>query len=497
MRRTILVILVIVLALVGLNVAAKMRAPKTPPPTTEDIWNQEGIPVQSATIVRGNMPVTVEVTGNIDSLNKATLSPKIPGRIARMFVREGDPVSAGMTIAVLDQQDALSNLQQAVAGLRSAQVRLSQARTNSKVTRIQTDAGIGQAQASLEAAQAKLEVVKNPSRSQEKMVAENAVAQAKANLDNAQAEFKRNDQLLKEGAISQASFDTVDAQYKVAEADYKSAKDRLSLIVEGGRSEDILAAQAQVNVAKEELRTARANAAQNMLRREDVKAAVAGVQQAEASLAMAKQQLSYTYVKSPIAGQLSSRQAEPGQVVAAGTPIAEAVCLGSTYFKGDVSEKKIEGVKKGLRVDVGIDAVPDRVFSGRVAEIYPSGSELSRNFPVRIDVAEDGQVIRPGMFAKGRIFVSMHSNTMLVPKDAVSEVHGTKFVFTIESREVKVNGSKRVVKVAKRHDIEVQNEDRSYVEIVGTSDLAVGDALVTSGRQNLQDGSKISLESGK
>jgi multidrug efflux pump subunit AcrA (membrane-fusion protein) len=250
--RTIFIVAILVIIVVaGLNYAAKKNAPKAPPKTTQQIWQDTGVPVETSAIVRGDMDQTVEVTGNINALDNVTISAKIPGRIAAVYAREGDPVSKGQTIVLLDQEDALSNLQNAQGGLQTALAKLSQAKTNAKVTKIETDSTIEQAQSSLDAAASRLAVVKKPSRTQDRMVAENRVASAEANLENAKANFNRNEQLLKEGAIAQSSYDVAKAQYSVALADHKSAKEQLSLIEEGGRSEDISAAQSQVEVARE------------------------------------------------------------------------------------------------------------------------------------------------------------------------------------------------------------------------------------------------------
>lgn len=463
-----------------------LRAEKAPPPTTEEIWNKEGTPVTVAQVIRGDMEQTVDVTGDINALNKVALSAKIPGRVAQIHVREGDVVSPGMTVIVLDQEDAQSNLKQAEAGLQVALTRLSQAETTTKVTRIQTDAAIEQAKANLNAAEARLSIVKRPARSQELMVAENNVTSAKANLDNAQANHKRHQQLLKQGAISQSAFDVVNTQYLVAQAQHKSAQEQLSLVKEGGRQEDILAAQAQVDSAREQLRTAKANASLILLRQEDVKQARASVAQAEAALALARQQISYTVIKSPIAGKLSSRLTEPGQVVAAGQPLAEVVNLGSLYFKGDVSETELVNIRKGQKVSVRVDAVTGHLFDAVVRDIYPSGSTASRNFPVRIDIQDTEGAVRPGMFARGKIVVGSDKNVLLVPKDAIDERRGTKMVFKVGS------DSK-----AKRYDIEILSENRDYVELKSTMGLEEGDTLVTGGRQNLQDGTRVAVRNGK
>lgn len=486
MRKTITIVLVIAVALGGLFLAMKKRAPKAPPPTTQQIWAEAGIPVETAAVFRGNIEQMVEVTGDISALEKVTLSAKVTGRVARIGAREGDFISRGAAVIVLDQEDALSGIQEAEGALAAALARLSQAKTNAKVTKTQTDSAIEQAAAALAAAEAQLAVVKKPARTQERMVAENRVASAKANLENAETNYKRHQKLLKEGAISAATHDTAETQYKVAKADYNSALEQLSLIKEGGRSEDISAAQSQVNMAKQQLRQAKANASQNLLRQEDIKSAQAAVQQAKAALSLAQQRLSYTYIKSPISGQLASRLTEPGQVVSPGQALGEVVDLGSLFFKGEVSETELPSIKKGQKVQVRVDAIPGKLFTGVVDEIYPTGSTQSRNFPVRIRVVDADGSIRPGMFARGSIITGIDRDVLLVPKDAVFERRGTKVVFTIDAKNT-----------AKRHDVSVVRENRDYAEIRLPTDLQVGDRVVIRGQQNLEDGKKVLVRGAK
>lgn len=476
------IVLVIVAVIGGLFLASKKHAPKAPPPSTKDIWAKEGIPVETARIMRGDIEKAVEVTGNIDALDKAALSSRIAGRVARVYAREGDRVSKGMTIVMLDQQDALSNQQTAQSSLDSALSRLSQAKTNLKVTKIQSEAAIEQARSSLKSARAKLAIAKNPTRSQDRMIAQNNLDSAKANLDNAEANFKRNEQLVKQGAISESAFDVIKTQLTIAQTQYKSAKEQLSLIEEGGRSESVIAAQSDVDVAEEHLRTANANASQVMLREEDVMSAQAAVRQARAAVDLANQQFSYTNIKSPISGYLASRKADAGSVVSPSQPLADVVNLASVYFQGELSEREVANVGRGQEVRVQIDAIPNRTYRGVVSEIYPSGSQQSRSFPVRIKITGGDSLVKPGMFARGNIITGMNRNVLLVPKDAVEERQGTKIVFTV--------GPKNKVE---RHDITVLRENRRVVEIATPTDLAEGDVVVTSGRQNLQNGSLVSV----
>lgn len=486
MKKTLIVAILIVAVIGSLMLAMKARAPKAPPQTAEQIWAQKGIPVETDVITVGNMENTVEITGDIKALDTVTLSAKIPGRVASITAREGDMVTCGKALVVLDSQDAMSNLISARGGLQSASARLSQAKTNVTVTKIQTDAAIEQAQAQLNAAKARLQVVKQPSRSQERMVSENAVAEAKANLDKTAADYKRNKNLLKQGAISQSAFDVAEMQYKVAQAQYKSASERFSMINEGGRSEEISQSEAQVQVAQEALRTAKANASQNMLRKEDLLQAKASLAQAKAAVALAQQQVSYCYVNSPISGVLSARQTEPGQVIAAGQSLGEIVNLSSIYFKGDVSEKDIVNARAGQNVRVKVDAIPGRTFAGRIDKIFPSASTTSRNFSVRVRISDPGHEIRPGMFARGEIVTGTSKNVLLIPKDAVDERKGTKSVFTIDKNNKAV-----------RHIVTVLRENRKYTQIQTPTNLRDGDVVVTIGRQNMQSGSKVRVSNNK
>ena len=117
-KRNLAVVLIIVIVVGGLVLAMKKQAPRKPPPTTQQIWESNGFPVQTAVIKRGDMEQTVEVTGDLNALDKVTLSAKIAGRVAQVNAREGDRVPRGQTIVVLDQQDLLSNLISARGGLK-------------------------------------------------------------------------------------------------------------------------------------------------------------------------------------------------------------------------------------------------------------------------------------------------------------------------------------------------------------------------------------------
>lgn len=483
MKKNMPIAITFIVIIIALFAISAVRKPLPPAPTTKDIWNKSGVPISTSFITRGDMANSLQITGDLKALNSAVISPKISGRLMSIKIREGDSVSAGQVVAVLDQEDAISNIQTAQAGLESARAKLSQAITNLDVTRIQTKTAIEQAKASLSSAKSKYELTKKPSRSQERTVAQNKVDSAKAQLDQAKADYDRYDRLLKRGSVSQADFDLKKANYLVALSNYNSANEGLSIIDEGGRREEVSSAQSQVDVASGSLRDAQANAAQNRVKEKEVTAAKAAVLQAKASLDIARRELENTYIKSPLSGVVSSRSADPGQVVAFGQELATIVDLKSIYFKGDISEQNMASVRKGQPVNVKIDALPDDTFNGSIVEIFPAGSTASRNFSVRISIPGASSKVKPGMFATGTVLTGKSSNVMLVSKDAVNDQEGTQSVFVIGKD-----------KIAKRHVVTVVRTDSHFAQIDNSTDLKIGDIVATEGRKNLQDGTKVEID---
>ena len=106
MKKYIIVPVVLLLIIVGLMGAARMQKPKPPAATTQEIWKDSGVPVQTSRVTVGDMNEVVQITGDLSALNSAVISPKISGRLTSISIREGDHVSQGQVVAVLDQGDA-------------------------------------------------------------------------------------------------------------------------------------------------------------------------------------------------------------------------------------------------------------------------------------------------------------------------------------------------------------------------------------------------------
>jgi RND family efflux transporter MFP subunit len=376
-----------------------------------------------------------------------------------------------------DVSDLRAQVRQAEAGALAARSRLSQALTAAGLSDTQTESGIAQAQAGLEAANARLKMTKAGARTQEVESSKNQVLSAQANFQNAKVNLERMRGLYADGALSKQQMELVQMQYDVAKAQLDTTEQQLSLVKAGARDEEIEAARTQVQQAVEGVRVAKSNRANKSLRNEDIKSARAGVAQADAALAYAKQQLVDACIASPIAGVVSARHVQPGEMANPGMPLMEIVALDTVYFEATVSEIDIAKIRVGQSVQVSVDALPGKRFMGSVEKIYPTANTNSRQFSVRVKVINRTGDLKPGMFARGGIEVAKHQNVVVVPKDALVSDGKNQSVYVV------VNG------VAHLRPITTGFETREEAEAL--SGVFSGDVLVTVGQDKLSDGVKV------
>ncbi|MGQ9880362.1 MAG: efflux RND transporter periplasmic adaptor subunit [Armatimonadota bacterium] len=463
------------LGLTGLLSGCARRAPVTPA-------QQATTPATAVAVVSartGDVPFTISVTGSLQTLDDVILSAKVPGKIAKVFVREGDTVRAGQAVVQQDTNDLEAQVRQAEAALKSARARLKQAQTALELQPTQNETSLRQAEAALEAAKARLRALETGARRQERQQVQQQVASAKANLDNAQANLERVRRLYQQDAVSKQQLDAAQMAYDIALAQYRTAQEQLSLVQEGPRQEEIDAQRALVKQAEEAVRLARTGDLQLKVRQDEVNAAKALVAQAEAGLFYARQQYESAFIRSPINGTVAMRAAQPGQMAGAGTPLVRIVNLNAIFFEARVSEMDVRYVRMGQPVSVSVDAYPGKTFRGVVSRIYPVGSEGSRDFVVRVDMRNEGGLLKPQMFARGEILVDVHRNVVLIPKDALITQDGKQVVFIVQEG------------VARRVAVQTGYVNGLNAEVRG---ISAGAQVVVQGQENLRDGDKVRVE---
>ncbi|MBI4754308.1 MAG: efflux RND transporter periplasmic adaptor subunit [Betaproteobacteria bacterium] len=150
--------------------------------------------------------------------------------------------------------------------------------------------------------------------------------------------------------------------------------------------------------------------------------------------------------RSPVAGIVTEKKAVQGMRFMPGEALYQVTDLSSVWVVADVFEQDIGLVRAGVRARVRIDAYPDRRFEGTVTYVYPTLKAETRTVPVRVELANPGQVLKPGMFAKVELPAARGGQVLTVPLSAVIDSGLRRIVLVqagegrYEPREVKLGG---------------------------------------------------------
>jgi HlyD family secretion protein len=295
----------------------------------------------------------IRVSGNIE-VTTVELSFKIPGRVLERPLDEGEMVKPGQLVARLDSEE----LRHEVAG-RQAEVQAARA-----------------ALAELEAGYRKEEIAQ----------AEAVLQRIEADARRIKTDFTRQQALYKREVISRREFDASRASYEESQARVMEAKERLSMLRSGPRRETIDQARARLR-------------------------------DAEALLDLAKTRLGYATLVSSVNGLVLSKNIEPGEQVAPGTPVVTIGMLDEVWVKAYISETDLGRVKVGQKAWVTTDTYPGRRYPGYIsfisseAEFTPKNVQTKKErvklvYRIKIMISNPNMELKPGMPADAEIEIN-------------------------------------------------------------------------------------------
>jgi len=326
----------------------------------------------------------IRLSGNIE-LTQVDISFKIPGKLIERAVDEGQAVKKGMVLARLDDAQLQRQREREQAGVAAAEAGLRQVATAVEFQKASLEADSDLRRAEVRAAEARLRDLLAGARRQEIEQARAALDEARTEQQRATADWDRAQRLYKNDDISRAQYDQFQARYQAASAMARQAGERLALVQEGPRPEEIEAARAQLDRAQAALRLSQAAALELKRREQEIDSRRAEVERARAQLAMTQTQLDDSVAAAPIDGVVLSKAAEVGQVVAAGTAILTLGDLEHPWLRAYISETDLGRVKLGARVRVTTDSFPGKLYWGWVSFIA-SDAEFT---PKQIQTAEE------------------------------------------------------------------------------------------------------------
>jgi HlyD family secretion protein len=306
--------------------------------------------------------VQARASGYVEA-TEVRLAPEVGGRLLEVAVKEGDRIAAGDVIARLDDTNTAIAARRAEAERDQAvaQLRLLQAGARPEDVR--------QARAQVDSAEAE-------------------AAAAEAELEAARADLARFEALLASNAGSRKQRDDAATRVAVAQARVNSARER-------------------VRASAEALARLRAGA-----RAEEIAAARARVAATEAQIAALAKERADALLKSPVAGFVTAKLADAGEVVARGTPVVVVTDLDHAWANVYVDEPLVPLLKLGQKASLVTDA--GQRLDGTITFISPKAEFTPRNVQTaeertklvyRIKVTTDNRdgVLKPGMPVEAQI----------------------------------------------------------------------------------------------
>jgi len=415
--------------------------------------------MQTAVARQGNLAILASGTGQIVPEFQTGLGFDESGTLIELIVGVGDEVQAGQLLASLQTKDTPESIQAAIADAELAVVKAQQAiddlYANAEISRTDAMNSIAENSQAVRDAQFQLENYTIPIYLQG-MDAIEAVDQMKSELDAASKAFEpykylssgdeTREKYLEILNEAQSNYDAavkrLDYEYalQVAQANFVKARQEYDKYKEGPASDELALAKAEL-----------ANA--------------------QAKLILAKEDKSILELNATIEGTVIAVDANLGEIVGT-TPIITLADLKQPQLEVYLDETDLDKVAVGYEAEVSFDALPDRVFAGKVIKVNPSLETVSNIQAVKVTVSLDMENINSpinlpiGLNASVDVIAGRAENAVLVPIEALRDLGGGEYaVFVVENGELKL----RVV--------EVGLMDITSAEI--KSGLAVGEIVST------------------
>ncbi len=204
------------------------------------------------------------------------------------------------------------------------------------------------------------------------------------------------------------------------------------------------------------------------------------LQQAKSASAISKKNLDDCALYAPSNGYIGSRAIEPGMTIVPGITAINIIKINKVYASISVPENEIVNISRNQKCLVNVAALGKQTFEGVVEQVGVVANPLSRAYKVKISIANQNNVLKPGMICDVTLETSDNSSSVVVPNYSVLvDEDGKTFVYTVEQNNT----------IAKRKWVTTRNLTRKGVEIV--DGLTTGEILVVAGHQKLMDGARV------
>lgn len=302
---------------------------------------------------REDVQTSVVASGRVLALSRVDIGSTITGRVQRVAVREGARVAEGQLLVQLEQTELAAAVSQARAARERARARVDSV--------------------------AKLALP----------TARESQTQAESNVALAERDFKRSQDLVAKGFISQSRLDESERQVQVARSQLASAKSQVTAQSAQGAE----AQQARQQFAE-----------------------------AEAALELAQAKLAQTEIRAPAAGVVLERLIEPGDIAQSTRRMMTLALDGPTRLIVQVDEKNLPLLQAGRKALAAADAFPTERFEAVIAYISPGVDAARGTVELRLDIPKAPDFLKSDMTVSVDVTGPMLKQVVLAPADIVHQL---------------------------------------------------------------------------
>jgi HlyD family secretion protein len=379
------------------------------------------VAVQVAAVEKTTIQHTITTQAILFPKQQAAIVPKISAPVRKFLVKRGSPVREGQLLAVLENRD------------------LSAAAQENK--------------GSYEQAQASYETTTRAGLPEEIQKAEADAQQAQQALEAQEKVFQSRQQLFDQGALPRKELDQSRVDVTQARNQYAITKKHLDSLNAIGKQQELKSAAGQLESAKGKYMGAEA-------------------------------QLSYSEIRSPMAGVITDRPLYPGEMAAAGTPLLTVMDISSVIAKAHVPQSDAAALKVGDRGTMTVPGIDDPI-EGKVTVVSPALDPNSTTVEVWLEAKNSKHTLKPGTSVQLSLIAQTVKDALVVPASSViTTPEGAPAVMLVGSDG---RAHQKTVKLGIRNGDDVQVIDG----------LTASDKVVSTGAYGLPDKTKVKIEAAE
>ena len=270
----------------------------------------------------------------------------------------------------------------------------------------------------------------------------------------------------------------------------EAKKGEVLMKLDASQEEALLrSAEAEAQLGKTDLERARDLAIKKVVSGAELDSAQSKFTRLNAVVDQMRSSIAKKTLIAPFDGQLGIRQVNVGQMINAGQQVVPLTSLDPVFADFALPQQYLGQLTPGLEVHVTTDAIPGRVFNGKLTAINSMVDSSTRNITLQATLDNSDHALRPGMFAKAEVMLPEKHKALVVPGSAISYAPFGDSVFVIENKKDEKTGKES--QVIRQQFVRVGEARGDLVAI--TQGLKAGETIVSTGVFKLRNGMTVTI----